>query len=463
MMRVWTCFRTAAGSLGAEAVARALTAAGLEPTDEKGPRTGSALLFFDAMSPDLCDLVRKVSGAGVERLLAISTAPLPLSGEVSWLLLSAGASDVVGWNRSADPAAEIAARLGRWEAVDALARSPLVQNLLIGRSPVWTRVVRQVVEIARFTDASVLVTGESGTGKELVARVIHDLDARPRKGELVVVDCTTVVPTLSGSEFFGHEKGAFTGAVATRDGAFALADRGTLFLDEIGDLPLPLQGELLRVVQEGMYKRVGSNVWRRTSFRLLCATNRDLLEESAAGRFRKDLYYRIAAWKCRLPNLRERLEDIPLLTRHFLAQSRPGATVPPLDDAVNEMLLAREYPGNVRELRQLVSRIGSRHEGPGPITVGDVPAEERPVPDWQNGVWSDDRLEQCIRQAIAHGVTLRELIRVVGETAVRVATVDEGSLRGAARRLGVTDRALQLRKAAGRKPPDAPVSELGSA
>jgi transcriptional regulator with GAF, ATPase, and Fis domain len=337
-----------------------------------------------------------------------------------------------------------------------------VQNLLVGRSSAWTRVVRQVVEIARFTDASVLVTGESGTGKELVARMIHDLDSRPRKGELVVVDCTTVVPTLSGSEFFGHEKGAFTGAVTTRDGAFALADGGTLFLDEIGDLPLQLQGELLRVVQEGMYKRVGSNAWRRTSFRLLCATNRNLLEESAAGRFRRDLYYRIAAWKCHLPSLRERSEDIPLLTQHFLAQSRPGATVSLVDDAVGELLLTREYPGNVRELKQLVSRIGSRHEGPGPISVGDVPAEERPRPDWQGGPWHDERLELCIREAIAHGVTLRELIRVVGETAIRVATVDEGTLRGAARRLGVTDRALQLRKAASRKPPDAAVPEVGS-
>jgi transcriptional regulator with GAF, ATPase, and Fis domain len=462
-MRVWTCYRSAPESIGSEVAARALTAAGLHPMDEREPRTGPALLFFDTVSPDLCDLVRSISGAGVERLLAIATTSFPLPGTTSWLLLSAGASDVIGWNRSPDPAAEIAARLRRWEVVDALARSSTVQNILIGRSPVWTRVVRQVVEIARFTDASVLITGESGTGKELVARVIHDLDPRPRKGELVVVDCTTVVPTLSGSEFFGHEKGAFTGAVATRDGAFALADGGTLFLDEIGDLPLPLQGELLRVVQEGMYKRVGSNVWRRTSFRLLCATNRDLVEESAAGRFRRDLYYRIAAWKCHLPSLREHAEDIPLLTRHFLAQSRPGAPAPPLDDAVDELLLTRDYPGNVRELRQLVSRIGSRHEGPGAITVGDVPAEERPAPDWQRGAWRDDRLEQCVRHAIANGITLRELIRVVGETAVRVATVDEGTLRGAARRLGVTDRALQLRKAAGRKPSEASASEAGSA
>jgi transcriptional regulator with GAF, ATPase, and Fis domain len=137
----------------------------------------------------------------------------------------------------------------------------------------------------------VLITGESGTGKELIARLIHALDSRVDKGDFVILDCTTVVPTLSGSEFFGHEKGAFTGAIAQRDGAFAMADGGTLFLDEIGELPLVLQAELLRVIEEGMYKRVGSNTWRKTSFRLLCATNRDLLQEESRGNFRKDLYY----------------------------------------------------------------------------------------------------------------------------------------------------------------------------
>src|SRR4029450_9990071 len=125
-----------------------------------------------------------------------------------------------------------------------------------------------------------------------------------------------VVLSLSGSEFFGHEKGAFTGAVAAREGAFAMADGGTLFLDEVGELPPPLQAELLRVIQEGMYKRVGSNVWRRTNFRLLCATNRSLLDPSTEGLFRRDLYHRIAAWTCHLPSLRERADDIPILARH---------------------------------------------------------------------------------------------------------------------------------------------------
>src|SRR4029450_8247587 len=160
-----------------------------------------------------------------------------------------------------------------------------------------------------FSQVSVLIVGESGTGKELIARLIHDLDQRRDKGDFVVVDCTTIVPELSGSELFGHERGAFTGAVGTREGAFALADGGTLFLDEVGELPLPLQGQLLRVVQARMYKRVGGNHWHRTEFRLVCATNRDLAREVERDAFRSDFYYRIANWPCRLPPLGERRGD----------------------------------------------------------------------------------------------------------------------------------------------------------
>src|SRR4029077_5747912 len=144
----------------------------------------------------------------------------------------------------------------------------------------------------------------------IVARLIHLLDARPNKRDLVVLDCSTVVPELSGSEFFGHERGAFTGALTERHGAFALANGGTLFLDEIGELPLPLQAQLLRVVQEHSYKRIGGNKWHRTDFRLVCATNRDLLGLVCGGEFRADLYYRIASFVCKLPALRERAEDI---------------------------------------------------------------------------------------------------------------------------------------------------------
>ena len=165
-----------------------------------------------------------------------------------------------------------------------------------------------------------------------MARLIHRLDGRPGKKKLIVLDCATVVPSLSGSEFFGHEKGAFTGAAGPRDGAFALADGGTLFLDE-ARLPPNLQAELLRVIQEGMYKRVGSNTWRTTNFRLVSATNRDLVEDQEAGRFRLDLYYRIAAWQFRLPSLRERRDDIELLAQNFLSRSCANGAAPRFEPA----------------------------------------------------------------------------------------------------------------------------------
>jgi transcriptional regulator with GAF, ATPase, and Fis domain len=448
-MRVWSFFRLDNESALKSAVHRALTSTPIELVPYDHHSSGPGLVFFDAMSAELCGFLREVTRGG-ERVLAIGASRSCFDSENCWQLLGAGASDVLAWDYSDDPGADIAARLLRLESVDMLMRSPLVQETLVGQSPKWKSVLRQIVEVARFTSASVMLQGESGTGKELVARVIHNLDPRKDKGALVVLDCTTVVPSLSGSEFFGHEKGSFTGAIATRDGAFATAHGGTLFLDEIGELSLPLQAELLRVIQEGMYKRVGSDVWRQADFRLLCATNRDLLKEAAEGRFRKDLYYRIAAWVCALPSLRERIDDIPLLAQHFLKAARSNGKPLELDGAVKEFLLRRAYPGNIRELKHLVARICSRHEGPGPITVGDVPPEERPVAESHESTWDDD-IERHIRRALAHGLTLRQLSRSVGEVAIRVAIAEEGNIRGAATRLGVSARALHLRKAAHRE------------
>jgi transcriptional regulator with GAF, ATPase, and Fis domain len=362
---------------------------------------------------------------------------------------------VISWDGCDDPVRAIVSRLERWLEVDDLV-ADVAQETLVGTGPRWTGLLRQVVEVARFTQASVLLTGESGTGKEEIARLVHRLDGRRNRKELVVLDCATVVPTLSGSEFFGHEKGAFTGAAGPRDGAFALADGGILFLDEVGELPLNLQAELLRVIQEGMYKRVGGNTWHTTDFRLISATNRDLAAEQEAGRFRLDLYYRIAAWQFRLPALRERREDIEPLARNFLARSQAGGAVPGFDPAVRAFLLSRDYPGNVRDLLKLVERISQRHVGAGPVTVGDVPDDDRPAadstrPPGGRGPWYADAFESAVRQAIGEGADLKEITRVCAETAISVALADSaGSLPQAARSLGVTPRALQLRRAAGR-------------
>jgi transcriptional regulator with GAF, ATPase, and Fis domain len=265
------------------------------------------------------------------------------------------------------------------------------------------------------------------------------------------VDCGSLVPELSGSEFFGHERGAFTGAHIQREGAFALADGATLLLDEIGEIPVALQAQLLRAIQEKTYKRVGGNVWQRASFRLVCATNRNLEELVRQGQFRLDLYYRIAGCVFRTPSLRERKEDIPALAAHFLGGCIPGA-VSGFDPIVRDYLLNRDYPGNIRELRQLIERIAHRHTGPGPITAGDVPEEDRPADGDLHRAWPDEDLERTISNALATGASLGEISRATADTAIRIAVQSErGNLQRAAGRLGITDRALQMRRAADRQ------------
>jgi transcriptional regulator with GAF, ATPase, and Fis domain len=380
-------------------------------------------------------------------VLAVALSATVLAADAAWRLIQHGASDVLAWDGTPDPAGDIVARLDRWNAVDELVESPAVRARLIGRSACWVSILRRIVETARFTDAPVLVVGESGTGKELVAATIHELDQRPDKREFVVLDCASVVPELAGSEFFGHERGSFTGAIASRDGAFALADGGTLFLDEVGELPASLQAELLRVVQEGTYKRIGSNIWRQTHFRLVCATNRDLRLEEAEGRFRRDFYYRIAGVTCALPPLRDRTDDIIPLARHLFTQLKSSPGPPEVDEAVRRFLLQRPYPGNVRDLRRVVMRIAQRHVGSGPISIGDIPEEERPPMDTGSTGWKGDRLERAVRHAIAMGAGLRDITAAAAEIAIQVAVEEEqGNLQRAARRLGVTDRALQLRR-----------------
>ena len=219
----------------------------------------------------------------------------------------------------------------------------------------------------------------------------------------MVFDCSTVTPELSGSELFGHERGAFTGAISAREGAFAMANGKTLFLDEIGELPLALQTQLLRAIQEKKYKRVGGNVWYSSDFRLVCATNRNLEQLIAQGQFRLDLYHRISGWVFRTLPLRERREDILPMARFFVAALYAPKAPPKFDPAVNEFLLHRDYPGNVRELRHLIERIVHRHVGPGPMTAGDIPEEDRPVNGELKHAWPDEQFDKTIAEAILLG------------------------------------------------------------
>jgi PAS domain S-box-containing protein len=227
---------------------------------------------------------------------------------------------------------------------------------ILGNSPALMRVLRDIQQVAD-TEATVLITGETGTGKEVMARAIH-ANSRRRDHPFVKVNCAAIPATLIESEFFGHEQGAFTGATKKREGRFSLADRGTIFLDEIGELPLDLQGKLLRVLQEGEFEPVGSSHTTKVSVRVLAATNRDLQKEAQGGTFREDLYYRLNVFPIHLPPLRERGEDVVLLANTFVQHfsQRMGRTVAPLSPDALRRLTTYPWPGNVRELQNVIER-----------------------------------------------------------------------------------------------------------
>lgn len=227
---------------------------------------------------------------------------------------------------------------------------------LIGQSPALGTVSQQI-DLVAPTDSSVLILGESGTGKELVAREIHRRSKRSHQ-PLIKVNCAAVPHELYESEFFGHAKGAFTGALRDRVGRFELADGGTLFLDEVGEIPLELQSKLLRVLQEGELERVGEERTRKVNVRIIAATNRELRIEAEAGRFRQDLYYRLSVFPVEVPPLRRRKEDISLLASHFLriAARKVGRTQPLLTLATVQKLQQYDWPGNVRELQHVIER-----------------------------------------------------------------------------------------------------------
>jgi PAS domain S-box-containing protein len=249
---------------------------------------------------------------------------------------------------------------------------------IVGRSAALAKVLEQI-DVVAPTETGVLVLGESGTGKELVARAIHDASGR-REKPLVRVNCAAIPRELFESEFFGHVKGSFTGAIRDRVGRFELADGGTLFLDEVSEIPVDLQAKLLRVIQEGQMERIGEERTRAVDVRLISATNRDLGAEIRAGRFRQDLYYRLSVFTIEVPPLRERVEDIGILASRCveLSAKRLGVTPPTLTRAHIRALERYDWPGNVRELQNVIERavILARR---GPFRV-DLPSDAPPMP-----------------------------------------------------------------------------------
>jgi transcriptional regulator with GAF, ATPase, and Fis domain len=406
------------------------------------------LVFFneDSDFEGVIAFINDISPKNKEYVLGINVSNQSLNFYRTRLLLHNNISDILNGSKLDELADTIHGKLQRWFKIEQLLKSALVEKLLVGSSPIWLNALRQIIEVALFSDCNILIAGNSGTGKEAVSRLIHEVDGRRDKKRFITQDCTTIVPELSGSEFFGHEKGAFTNAVATREGVFALANGGTLFLDEIGELPLTLQAELLRVVQEGVFKKVGSNIWQKTDFRLVCATNRDLWSEVNNTQFRLDLFFRISGWTCRLPNLEERREDIPLLVNHFLKQQLKTTELPPVDELVMELLTQRSYAGNVRELQQLVNKIATAYIGKGAITIGCLPLSEIPQP-FQVIHGDSNQLDflPLIDQALTQGWTLKDIKDAAADAAIEIAVRRErGNVQKAAKSLAVTDRTIQL-------------------
>ena len=239
---------------------------------------------------------------------------------------------------------------------------------ILGRSRALSEVLHHVRLVAT-TDSTVLIGGETGTGKELVARAIHERSARHER-PLITVNCASVPHELFESEFFGHVKGAFTGALRDRIGRFQLADKGTLFLDEIGEIPFELQSKLLRVLQQGTFERVGEDRVRRVDVRVIAATNRDLSDELEARRFRRDLYFRLSVFPLKMPPLRDRMEDIGLLAEHFALLASQRLNIPYSAPAPADIELLSKYawPGNIRELQNVMERAVIISQG-GPLRI----------------------------------------------------------------------------------------------
>jgi transcriptional regulator with GAF, ATPase, and Fis domain len=336
-------------------------------------RTGEPVRL-DRLTDD-AHWIRYPDWAAAERLVGFAGRPLVFRGTVLGVLgvfRRVELNDACwAWLQTLADAASVAVANARaFEEADALRRALELERdylreevrdtgtfgAILGRSTALASVLREVDTIAA-TDTNVLILGESGTGKELIARAIHQRSRRAARA-LVKVNCGSIPRDLFESEFFGHMRGSFTGAVRDRVGRFQLADHGTLFLDEVGEIPLDLQSKLLRVLQEGEFERVGDDVTRRVDARVIAATNRDLPTEVAENRFRLDLYYRLGVFPISVPPLRARRDDIPDLIEHFVRQccARLHVDTPKLP--LREITHAQEYdwPGNIRELQNVVER-----------------------------------------------------------------------------------------------------------
>lgn len=308
-------------------------------------------------------------------------------------------------------------------------KTPAAPARIIGASAPMQKLF-EMIGLAAESMSTVLIIGESGTGKELVARATHEMSGR--KGLFVPVNCAAIPADLIESELFGHMGGSFTGARAPRVGMFEAADKGTLFLDEIGELPLPMQPKLLRTLQEGMVRRVGSNAEKSVDVRVIAATNRKLEEDIKMGRFREDLFWRLNVIRLPVPSLRERPFDIPLLVEHFIAKGATAGKTPlTMSQAALATLTAYTWPGNVRELENAIERAAAFARG-GVITVEDLPERVR----------TKGSESALLTRASAQNLTLREIER---DYILEILRRTEGNKKQAAEILNL-DRKTLYRK-----------------
>jgi len=398
-------------------------------------RTSMDVVLTDFRMPgaDGLEMVRQVKANAPEVPVVVLTGQGTIASAVE--CLRAGASDYI--LKPADPEAlEVA--LERAVATQALRRevrylrgAVAETRAPLGESAAWKRVLA-MVEAAAATDSPVLLRGESGTGKELLARRLHHLSPRAAS-PYILVSCAAVPVDLWEAEFFGHRKGAFTGAASERDGLFVLADRGTLFLDEVGAAPLAAQAKLLRALQDGEFSRLGDEQPTRVDVRVVAATNADLQVEIKQGRFRPDLFYRLNVLQIEVPPLRERPEDIPLLAAAFATElsARLGLPAPELSAETIERLSSYSWPGNVRELRSVVERALVLHPGRGldALDLGLEAGASAPAP---------------VEAGVAPGdLNLRDTLNRHEKELVKEALRRSGGVRReAARLLGIDPRNL---------------------
>ena len=308
-------------------------------------------------------------------------------------------------------------------------------NRIVGCSAVMQNLFKSVGRVAQ-SNATVLISGESGSGKEVIAKAIHENSLR-KDQPFVRIDCGSIPEGLMESELFGHEKGAFTGAIAAKPGKFEVACGGTLFIDEVGDLPLPLQVKLLRAIQEREFERVGGNAVLRMDVRIIAATNRNLPEMVEQGRFREDLFYRLNVVPLHVPALRERAEDIPLLVDYFIkkAARAAGCMTPLLTQEARELLLRYSWPGNVRELANVLERAVVMSNGV--IDLPDVSGIANPL------LTSTPRVEKSEEIVVPFAGTLREMTHCLErEIIIRTLKKHGGNRMRSAQALDISRRSL---------------------